>query len=162
VHVAKRTRVGAVYIAQVRQAGRISIETEIGAQPIIHATATGKALYLHDDEDSVRSILDLPLIPLTDRTVTTVSDFMAELQRTAERGYAVDDEEMTLDVRCVAAPIFDMYGSVTACIGISGPSSRISHARLGELGEQVRVAAETVTNYMGGRVLRPSDAHPRP
>ncbi len=162
VHVAKRTRVGAVYIAQVRQPGRVSVETEIGAQPVIHATATGKSLYLYDDEESVRSVLELPLYAYTEHTLTTVSALMAELATTVERGYAIDDEEMTLDVRCVAAPIFDMYGSVTACIGISGPSSRVSHARLGELGEHVRLAAETVTNYMGGRLPQPSDAHPRP
>jgi DNA-binding IclR family transcriptional regulator len=49
VHLAQRTRFGGVYVAQERQRGRITIETEIGASPIIHATATGKELLCFEE-----------------------------------------------------------------------------------------------------------------
>lgn len=161
VHLAKRTRSGGVYVAQVRQPGRISVETEIGAQPIVHATATGKALYCQDSEDDLVVVLDLPLMQFTERTVSSLTALHQELLLTRQRGYAIDDEELTLDVRCVAAPIFDTYGSVTACVGISGPTSRVTPERLGELGEEVRVAAITITNNVGGRLPMKHDAPPR-
>ena len=161
VHMAKRTRSGGVYVAQFRQPGRISVETEIGAQPIVHATATGKALYCQDSGVALEQVLDLPLIQFTERTVGSIPVLMEELRRTRERGYAIDDEELTLDVRCVAAPIYDIYGVVTACVGISGPTTRVPPERLGELGEEVRLAAITITNNVGGRLPSLNDAHPR-
>jgi len=162
VHMAKRTRLGGIYIAQVRQPGRLSIETEIGAQPIVHATATGKALYFLDNEETLGSVLEFPLTAFTARTVTSVDALKAELATVRERGYALDDEELTPEVRCVAAPIFDLYGVVTACIGISGPASRVSSERLSELGESVRAAANTITQNVGGRLPQELGAHPRP
>ncbi len=151
VHLAQRTRRGGVYVAQRRQPGRIMIETEIGAHPIIHATATGKALVAFDDWNIVAPLLQEPMHKFTEKTVTTVGGFENELQLVRQLGYAVDDEELTLDVRCVAAPIFDFFGTVIGCIGVSGPASRIDDERLGVLGAAVRDAADEITHNLGGR-----------
>jgi len=161
VHMAKRTRSGGVYVAQVRQPGRISVETEIGAQPIVHATATGKALFCQESGSALEQVLNLPLIQFTHNTVGSIAALQQELERTRERGFAIDDEELTLDVRCVAAPIYDTYGSVTACVGISGPTTRVTPERLGELGKEVRLAAITITKNVGGRLPTETDARPR-
>ncbi|MBL8930676.1 MAG: IclR family transcriptional regulator [Kineosporiaceae bacterium] len=161
VHLATRTRAGGVYVAQVRQPGRVSVETEIGAQPVVHATATGKALFCLADAAELDRVLADPLPAYTATTRTTRAAFEAELDLTRTRGYALDDEELTPDVRCVAAPIFDIFGDVVASIGISGPANRFTHERLGELGIHVGVAANTITHHVGGRVPARFDAHPR-
>lgn len=153
VHLARRTRAGGVYVAQERQKGGIvTVETEIGAQPVIHATATGKALYCMAAEADVRRVVHEPLGSFTTRTHTSVEELLEDLGGVRERGYAVDDEELNLDVRCVAAPIFDIYGVPVASIGLSGPAARVAPARIEDLGNRVRAAAERITREGGGHV----------
>lgn len=161
VHLARRTRTGGVYVAQERQKGGIvTVETEIGAQPVIHATATGKALYCLATDAEVRRVVREPLQAFTARTVTSVEELLDDLRGVRERGYAVDDEELNLEVRCVAAPIFDIYGMPVASIGLSGPAARIALSRVGDLGIQVRAAAERITREGGGHVPDTFGARP--
>ncbi len=160
VHLAQRTRRGGVYVAQKRQPGRITIETEIGAHPIIHATATGKALTAFDEWSHVEELLQNPMTAFTPKTITSAPELQADLARVRERGYAIDDEELTPDVRCVAAPIFDFFGAVIGCVGISGPASRMSDERLGVMGSRVRDTADAITQKLGGRPPQRVDAPP--
>ncbi|RFU38707.1 IclR family transcriptional regulator, partial [Actinomadura logoneensis] len=163
VHLARRTKFGGVYVAQERQGGgRVTVETEIGAQPVIHATATGKALYCLATAEELARVAPPPLRGFTIRTLTSVPALMADLERVRERGYAVDDEELNLDVRCVAAPIFDLYGAPVASIGVSGPAARVGLSQVGELGEQVRAAAVRITEEMGGHVPVTFGVRPTP
>jgi DNA-binding IclR family transcriptional regulator len=149
VHLARRVRAGGVYVAQERPVARISVETEIGSQPVLHCTATGKALFAFAD-DELRSLLTEPFQQYTHRTLTTFEELARELAATRERGYAVDDEELSPEVRCVAAPVFDMMANVVGCIGLSGPISRVTLDRLPELGAVVLAAAQDVSSKIGG------------
>jgi IclR family acetate operon transcriptional repressor len=160
VHLAQRTKRGGVYVAQKRQPGRITIETEIGAHPIIHATATGKALTAFDEFSQIEDLIQNPMTAFTQKTITSVAEFQADLARVRERGYAIDDEELTPDVRCVAAPIFDFFGAVIGCVGISGPASRMSDERLGVMGSRIRDAADAITQKLGGRPPQRVDTPP--
>lgn len=160
VHLVRRMRSGGVYVAQERQArGIVTVETEIGAQPVIHATASGKALYCTADRAELRRVVHEPLSRHTMRTIVSIEELMSDLQRVQERGYALDDEELNLDVRCVAAPIFDLHGIPVASIGISGPASRVTLARLDELGQQVKATAFQITQKIGGHVPAKFGAH---
>jgi DNA-binding IclR family transcriptional regulator len=149
-HLALRTRTGGVYIAQERPYGRVSVETEVGTTPVVHATATGKALLAWLDRAEWRALVRTPLPRCTSRTITTLTALDQELATVRARGYAVDDEEYQADVRCVAAPIFDHRVSVVASIGVSCPADRLPKARLGPLGATVRAAAARVTKSLGG------------
>ena len=96
----------------------------------------------------------------TPKTITSAPELQADLARVRERGYAIDDEELTPDVRCVAAPIFDFFGAVIGCVGISGPASRMSDERLGVMGSRVRDTADAITQKLGGRPPQRVDAPP--
>ena len=48
-------------------------------------------------------------------------------------GYAVDDEEFDIGVRCIAVPVFDFRGKLAGAIGVSGPATRVTLARLPEM-----------------------------
>jgi IclR family acetate operon transcriptional repressor len=159
VHLAHRTRFGGVYIAQERQRGRITIETEIGASPVIHATATGKSLLCYEKWEVVQELLQKPMYKFTKKTITSPDKFKLELEKVRKIGFAVDDEELTEDVRCAAAPIFDFSGSVTACIGMSGPSSRINSERLSVIGQLASDAAKEITKKIGGHNSDTNSAH---
>ena len=150
VHLAYRTKSGGVYLAQERQPNRVTVETEIGARPIIHCTATGKALYCLADDDELDRVVDPGFTAYTDRTVRSLEEFKTHLQQVIDRGWAEDDQEFTNGVRCVAAPVFDIHGRVVASIGISGPASRISPTRADEVGRLVRETCKRLTISLGG------------
>ncbi|MGI9007041.1 MAG: IclR family transcriptional regulator [Streptosporangiaceae bacterium] len=151
VHLARRVPQGGVYIAQERPAARISVETQIGSSPELHCTATGKALLAFDDSDWP-VLLTEPFPRHTPRTITTMAGLRTELQRTRDRGYALDDQELSAEVRCVAAPVFDLMARPIGCVGLSGPVSRMTDERVGILGPLVAAAAAEITHRAGGRV----------
>jgi IclR family acetate operon transcriptional repressor len=77
------------------------------------------------------------------------------LARTRERGYAVDDQEHAIGLRCVAAPIFDEHGDAIGAISLSGPMIRLCDERIPVLGQLVRDTAETITIAYGGNRQSP-------
>ncbi len=74
------------------------------------------------------------------------------MARARERvpGWAIDDEERTPGMRCIAAPIYNEHGEAFARLSVSGPTVRVSDERVGELGPMVKRAAEEITKSIGG------------
>jgi IclR family acetate operon transcriptional repressor len=72
---------------------------------------------------------------------------LAEIRRS---GFALDDEENDPGVRCISAPVFNAAGDPIGCIGIDGPSVRVTEARIGRLAEQVVSAANRTTANIAG------------
>src|SRR3546814_13154243 len=91
----------------------------------------------------------------TEKTIVDPAALRCELARIRERGWAVDDEEHTVGMRCVAATIHNEHGEVLAGVSVSGPSVRVTETRLGELGARVVQAANAITRPVGGTVPGP-------
>ena len=151
VHLAARTVTGGVYIARERLARRVTVETEIGSPVVVHATSTGKALYCRAGAAELHELLGSDEFEaFTPATITSVEDLLTDLRRTAARGYALDNEELSAGVRCVAAPVVDISGSVLSSIGMSGPASRLDDERLQKCAALVCDAARTLSEQIGG------------
>lgn len=88
---------------------------------------------------------------LTGRTMSTRSRIAIELRRARKAGFAIDDEEYCLGLRCVAAAMTDEHGQPLGAISISGPSIRITRDRLQELGKLVSSVADELTGELGGK-----------
>jgi len=158
IHLSQVTTSGPVYILQRRPAFRLSVATEVGARPPLHATSTGKAVAAYIDDKRLHDWMAGPLESFTYRTHTSMDALERDLATVRERGFALDDEEFNSGVRCVAAPIFGIDGDVIGCVGISTPTQRVSIERLGELATAAVGAAREITGNMGGPVER----HPAP
>jgi DNA-binding IclR family transcriptional regulator len=90
-----------------------------------HCTASGKAVLAYLPQDEVDRIVDHSGLPArTHNTITTMDELRADLQRTRERGFAFDDMETMLGLRCVATPLFGPAGRVVGAISVSGPALR--------------------------------------
>jgi IclR family transcriptional regulator, acetate operon repressor len=72
-----------------------------------------------------------------------------ELVRVARQGYAVDREERTPGVVCVAAPIRDVSGAVVAAISISGPRMRFPRHRISSLAKEVMAIGDKASEILG-------------
>jgi len=134
-----------VYLYKVRGDAAVETMSTIGSRETLHSTALGKAILSVIDEARVRELLGPgPLPAKTDNTITDIDELVDELEVTAERGYAIDDEENILGLRCVSTPVVLDDGTVLGSISVSGPSSRITSERIDELEETLERAANIV------------------
>jgi IclR family acetate operon transcriptional repressor len=142
-----------VFISQVESQEVMRMIVRLGSRSPIHASGVGKALLANMPEQRVASILQRRgLVRFTDHTIDNPASLRAELEQVRQQGYALDDEEHAVGLRCVAAPIFDENGQALAAISLSGPKARIVDSRLIELGNAIRQTAVEITQVLGGRI----------
>lgn len=140
-----------VIIGQVECREMMRMVVPLGSRVPMHASGVGKAILSTLPRETVKDILQLRGLPrLTEHTIDNPAALRASLIEVGERGFAIDNEEHAIGLRCAAAPIFDQFGDAIAAISISGPKSRISETRLQELGSLVRGAAQQITDHIGG------------
>ena len=124
--------------------GLLKITQYIGKQSPIHCTGVGKCLMLNYSNEQIDKLIAEKGLPgFTPNTITTRKDLAKELDIVRARGYAVDDQECELGVRCVAAGIRDYTGKVVAAVSVSGPINRMTIEYLEAInGVVVRTAQE--------------------
>ncbi|MFJ6324326.1 MULTISPECIES: HTH-type transcriptional regulator BhcR [unclassified Rhizobium] len=141
-----------VFISQAESHAPMRAFFRPGRRGPIHASGIGKAIISTWPDSRIASVLgDRTLQHFTEKTRDTLSALLKDLVEIRSRGWSIDDEEHTLGMRCVAAPIFDEYGDAVAGISVSGPAVRMPDAKVDALGPVVRAAAEELTKAMGGR-----------
>lgn len=114
-----------VYVAQAPSQHSMRMFTEVGRRVDAHATAVGKAVMADLPPDGVNQLLSRNgMRPETERTIRTVEEMQQELTRVREQGYAVDDGEQEVGVRCFAVAVPDAPAG--AAISISGPEARMT------------------------------------
>lgn len=138
-----------VYIDKVENEQTVRMASRIGSRVPAYRTAVGKAILAWLGEDALRAVIDAGLPAVTARTTTDPGRLRAELERVRHRGYAVDDRENEPDVRCVAAPIFDHADTVVGALSVSGLVSRISPARVHEVGPMIIQVGQEISRSLG-------------
>ena len=142
----------AVCMAQVECRQMMRAISRPGGRVKLHSSGAGKAILATLSASDVARILQTRGLPrVSDKTLDTPKKLKADLERIRERGYAVDDEEHAVGLRCVAAPILDEDGKPLAALSISGPLARIDDTAIAVMGGLVRRAAAAVTEQIGGR-----------
>lgn len=146
----------AICMAQIESRQMMRAISRPGGRVNVHNSAAGKAMLAHlPEEDLVRIVRQHGLPRLTDRTLVTLEALRADLQEIRSRGFAIDDEEYAVGLRCVAATVLDEHGTPLASVSLSGPTARILDARLDALGARVVEAARATTVEVGGRAAPP-------
>ena len=140
-----------MFLSQVETHEPIRAFFRPGTRGPIHASGIGKALLAWYPADRVDGIVrDEGLAAFTPRTITDRDRLVEELATIRARGWALDDEERTEGMRCVAAPIFNEFREAVAGVSISGPVVRMAGGRGVDYGARVRMAAERITRAIGG------------
>lgn len=141
----------AVFLAQVECRQMMRALAPPGVRVPLHCSGVGKALLAALPEAEVGRILRQRGLPrLTPRTLTTVARLRADLKRTRESRYAMDDQEHSIGLRCIAAVILDEHRDPMGAVSLSGPAVRIPDERIAILGDLVRKTAEAITSAYGG------------
>ncbi|GAA3955181.1 allantoin degradation transcriptional regulator AllR [Actinomadura viridis] len=144
----------AVYVAQVPSRHSMRMFTEVGRRVQPHCTGVGKALLAQLPDARVREILGRTGMEAhTPTTFTDQDALLAELKRIRERGYAVDDEEQEIGVRCVAVPL--PGAPALTALSVSGPSARMTRAAVDDVVPVMREVAAGFAEELGaGRAGR--------
>jgi IclR family acetate operon transcriptional repressor len=142
-----------VFVTQVESRELMRAITRPGGRSPLPSTAMGQALLATMSEHDVGEILRRQGLPRrTPNSIVRHTQLQAALAAARERGYAIDDEENAVGLRCVAAVIYDELRSPYAALSIAGPTVRVTLGRLPELGALAIAAAAEVTRATGGRV----------
>ncbi|WP_298888086.1 IclR family transcriptional regulator [uncultured Serinicoccus sp.] len=121
-----------VYVAQSPSPHTLRIFAEVGRRVPLHSTAVGKvALAARPRETWSELLASRPLEARTRHTLTTVASLTTELAAVREQGFALDDEEQELGVRCVAVPV--PVGALEVALSVSGPTERLTRERAREV-----------------------------
>ncbi|WP_411891631.1 HTH-type transcriptional regulator BhcR [Yoonia sp. SDW83-1] len=140
-----------LFLGQVETHATIRAFFPPGTASAMHASGIGKALLSRMDDARQRQVLAASkLEQFTPHTLTDPEAMIADLHATKARGYAIDGEERNLGMRCIAAPVYNVFGEAVAGISVSGPTSRITEDRIAELAEPVMAAAARLTTAIGG------------
>lgn len=123
----------------------------IGLQAPIHAVSSGKLFLTEYQESDIDLLISQKgLVQLTERTITTKKDLMEELRRTKNNKYALDDQECEPGLRCVAVPIYDYSGQITAALSCFGKVENMSFEHIhSDILPELRVVAEEISFRMG-------------
>lgn len=140
-----------VYVAQSPSPHSLRMFTEVGRHVSPHATAVGKVMLAAMPRDRALAVLRRTGLPRhTEHTITELDEFLAELDLARERGWAVDEGEQELGVRCLAVPVHQR-GQVVAAVSLSGPAARFKGAATPGLVEKMtRVAHDLSVQVLGG------------
>jgi IclR family acetate operon transcriptional repressor len=142
----------AICMAQIESRQMMRAISRPGGRVKMHYSAAGKAMLAYLPDDEMTRLVRLQGLPkATDRTLTTLDALRAELKTIRARGFAIDDEEFAIGLRCVAGPVFDEHGTPLGSISLSGPSARVVDTRIEALGARVIEAARITTIDIGGR-----------
>jgi DNA-binding IclR family transcriptional regulator len=127
------------------------MSSQVGGRLPAYCTSLGKVLLAYRDPERVRARFEYSEFHrYTDRTIQNVAELMHHLAQVHRQGYSLDRGEHEPEVRCVAAPIFDISGQVIAAVSVSGPASRLEPLDLNQkLIGQTLQAAQAISTRLG-------------
>ena len=140
-----------IYVLMHETSQTVRIVLRLGQRLPAHCTAAGKAQLAFESADRLQLLFkDTPLRKLTENTIVSPEALRGHLREVAKVGFALDNEEFELGVRCLAAPVRDYSHKVVASVGLSGPLSRFSMERIEkELVPLVKEAGEKISERLG-------------
>ena len=147
-----------LFVSQVETHAAIRAFFPPGTRSPLHASGIGKVLLAQAAPDQLDRALGRSLQGYTPRTIIDPDALLRALDEVRARGYAVDDEERTEGMRCVAAGIRNAYGETIAGLSVSGPVSRVRPDQVPALAARGVEAAEAVSLALGARPAPPQSA----
>lgn len=139
------------YVAKAESDSALRMPSRVGGTNRAHCTAVGKVLLATLNDQDLEHVVSQHGLPRrTRRTIVSPEDLAQELSMIRKNGFAVDDEELEVGLRCVAVPVSDGDGNVFAAVSISGPSSRVTPGRDAEVVSVLQGGAKKLGSLESG------------
>ncbi|MDH6358356.1 IclR family transcriptional regulator [Parabacteroides sp. PF5-9] len=116
----------------------------------LHCSAPGKAIMAYlPNTVRERYLSYMTFTRYNERTLTNKEDYLKELEKVRQKGYALDNEEELNGVICIGAPVFNYTGYPCGSIWISGPKDRLSPAMITSSAEAIKEIAGKISAELG-------------
>jgi DNA-binding IclR family transcriptional regulator len=149
-HMAILNQGSLLYVIHQGSPKSLLVYVPVGIRNPLNTTALGKVLLAWKDEAEVRQLLQIQgMEQRTEKSITEIDVFIAELSKVRVQGFALDNEETKISSRCLAFPVRDNTGMVVAGISISGTIRTIPEERIEEMAAIVRNYALAISERLG-------------
>ena len=150
VHFVQLDGLDAVYICKEEsQQNSIRMVSKVGSRIPLYCSGVGKAMMADMDSTRIQTIwYDSDIKKLTPHTIIDYTQFLEKIKEVSTKGYALDDEENELGVRCIAVSIPDYKGRTKYAFSVSAPIGRMSDERIEELAKIVLEVKEEIGRCM--------------
>ena len=154
VHFVKKTGSNVLYIEKLEsqsvKARSFRLSSQVGLTRPMYCSAVGKVILAYLPAEEVKSVWDSSdIVKKTDYTITDFKTLKKELELIRTRGYALDNEENELGIRCIAVPVFDYHDTPQYALSVSTLVSRMPDERLESLSEQLLSTARDISRVLG-------------
>lgn len=140
----------AFYLEKMHSYSQTGMDSRIGSKLELYSTSAGKAILAALPEEEFELYMETTdLRPRTEMTETDKGRFRSAIEDTRERGYAVDDQENDLGVRCVGAAILDKRGYPVGAVSLTGPVFRITDEKMDPMGKRILATARLISYQLG-------------
>jgi IclR family acetate operon transcriptional repressor len=149
VHVGVLDGFDLIHVDKIDSPERVGVSSKIGTRAFPHGAALGKAMLACSSSDAVAAYAEYAKrLPEPD-TLRDPAWLVDELQQTRARGYAIDDEEDSVGVRCIGAAIIAGNGEPVMAISITGPAGRFTMERASRCAPALMETAEQLSREFG-------------
>jgi DNA-binding IclR family transcriptional regulator len=150
VHLGVLQKTSVVYLDKVEPNRRICMSSKTGSSNPVYCTSLGKAMLAFQPDDTIAKIVSsIRFTRYTPKTLCSREKLIEHLETVRRRGYAIDDEEIELGVRCIGAPIFNEDRWAIAAVSISGPTSRITAQNVRAIAQRVLTCCSEISASLG-------------
>src|SRR5258708_293049 len=157
VHLSVLQKTSVVYLDKVEPNPRVCMSSKIGTSNPVYCTSMGKAMLAFQPEEMIEQIVaKIRFTRYTPKTLCSREKLLEYLKIVRHRGYAIDDEEIELGVRCVGAPVLNEDHRAIAAVSVSGPSSRITAQRVPAIAEHLLICCREISASLALRVNKQS------
>lgn len=150
VHLGVLQKTSVVYLDKVEPNRRVCVGSKTGHSNPAYCTSMGKAMLAFQPQEAVEQIVaKIRFVRYTSKTLASSEALLKALEKIRRRGYAIDDEEIELGVRCIGAPIFNDDHRAIAAVSVSGPTSRITVQSVPGIAEHLLRCCHDISASLG-------------
>jgi len=144
------SRTEVIIICKIEPNVRIRANVQIGEREPLYATSLGKIFMSEYTNDKVINYFSKnKVVKFTDNTIGTAEDMLNELSQVRKQGYAVDNEEFSFGLVCVAMPIRDYSGKIVSAVSLSGPATRMTEEKRRQILLDLNKSCAELSSFMG-------------
>jgi DNA-binding IclR family transcriptional regulator len=141
-----------VYVDKVEPQSTIRMHSRIGRRSPMYCTAVGKSMMSYMTEEQIEEIWKDSLIKkLTEYTITDLGSLKEQLKLVRDRGYAIDEQENEIGIRCVGSTLFDHLGKICGAVSVSGSTISFTEDKIEVFGELLIEHANKISKELGYR-----------
>ncbi len=150
VHLVVRDGNEIIYIDKIEPNNTLRMYSRIGKRIQMYCTAVGKSMMAYMDDSEIKEIWNNSDVKqITPKSIVDFDKYMKIINDVRKEGYALDEEENEIGIRCIGASILDYKNEVCAAISISGPTNIFTLEKIDTYSKLIKEVAEKISEEIG-------------